>query len=101
MPAPACEVGAAGLEPTIFCSQSRRASHYATPRGAPGSSAETSDRSPRRPLVESRALAAGRPIEPLGGQREVCPGVSRTRRIAGAQTSPVSGRARPAHQHRS
>ena len=25
-------VGATGLEPAIFCSQSRRASHYATPR---------------------------------------------------------------------
>ncbi len=25
-------VGAAGLEPTISCSQSKRASHYATPR---------------------------------------------------------------------
>ena len=27
-------VGATGLEPAIFCSQSRRASHYATPRAA-------------------------------------------------------------------
>ena len=27
-------VGATGLEPAIFCSQSRRASHYATPRPA-------------------------------------------------------------------
>ena len=27
-------VGATGLEPAIFCSQSRRASHYATPRCA-------------------------------------------------------------------
>ena len=25
-------VGATGLEPAVFCSQSRRASHYATPR---------------------------------------------------------------------
>lgn len=27
-------VGATGLEPAISCSQSRRASHYATPRGS-------------------------------------------------------------------
>jgi hypothetical protein len=33
-------VGATGLEPAIFCSQSRRASHYATPR--PSDSAERS-----------------------------------------------------------
>ena len=40
-------VGATGLEPAIFCSQSRRASHYATPRatrraGVRGSSVRAS-----------------------------------------------------------
>ena len=44
-------VGATGLEPAIFCSQSRRASHYATPRQA--SSLRLTS------LVECRAFSAG------------------------------------------
>ena len=34
-------VGATGLEPAVFCSQSRRASHYATPRAVTAQGSRT------------------------------------------------------------
>jgi trigger factor len=78
-------VGATGLEPAIFCSQSRRASRYATPR--PSEIVRTF-------RDECRALdcadQSSRPDPPYGRLAEVGP----PRRIAAAQREPGPGRFR-------
>ena len=57
-------VGATGLEPAIFCSQSRRASHYATPRPAGTPCVGGTGR--RRPSL--RAERSGCPLQTTAGR---------------------------------
>ena len=52
-------VGATGLEPAIFCSQSRRASHYATPRPSG--------------LVRTFATSVGHATAPTNPVDRTCP----------------------------
>ena len=75
-------VGATGLEPAIFCSQSRRASHYATPR-------------PSGP-VRTFATSVGHATAPTNPVGRTCPygglaGLRLPRRIAAAQREPSWG----------
>ena len=83
-------VGATGLEPAIFCSQSRRASHYATPR--PSEMARTfrdecraldcADQSSRQDPPYGRLAGVGLPRRIAAAQREPSLGGSPTVRAA-------------------
>src|SRR5215217_9377850 len=75
-------VGATGLEPAIFCSQSRRASRYATPR--PFGSAERSRTSVGHASLPTNPIARG---PHYGG----LVGLSKPRRITAAQREPSGG----------
>ena len=76
-------VGATGLEPAIFCSQSRRASHYATPR--PSGVGRTFATSVGHTECADQSSWRG-PTPPM-----VWPGQSLHRRIAAAQREPSPG----------
>src|SRR5215207_4385259 len=83
-------VGATGLEPAIFCSQSRRASRYATPRSSgmvqtfrdECRARDCDDQSSRLSALHGRLAGVSPPRRITAAQREPSPGGSRSVRAA-------------------